>query len=735
MNLRFCGAVSFLLLWLITTTARAAIKDVPFLQDVSVKFTSVDTLSKATFRRLEFDRNGVAYVLTDRGVARVFDTRLAIDRSFRPLTGLVAHDIALGQGELYYLFEDRWLSNGDSGKPLGHLPKGVFTSLAVADDGSVLLAGSEKLTLVRGGKEIELTAPATKSPFRLLAHGVDFYVVTDNAIHRIRDGKLSGFHEAKDLTTLAIRGDEILIGTHNGYYGISLRTGLETTPRQTKLPVLDITCLAPTAEGVWAGTTRGVFFQRDARARRTASPALPDGPNGIRYYASKRWLSDDFVVDLKLDDTGNVLVLTKTGLNQIQFKTMTLAEKADWYDRKIRLRHIRFGLTGERVLPVPGDVTTSEIIDTDNDGGWTSYYLGSQAFRFAATGRSQARSNAWESFAALERLQQLPKRDGFFARTIERRGFKYSDPDRWRELPGNDWDWKGHTSSDEFTSHTFAHGVMWQLVAKTLAEKQRLATNYTAIMDHIIRNQWYLIDVDGKPTLWGRWNPEYVNWYPHSIVDRRLNSAEMIAGLQLAYAMTGREFYRQTAYELFEKHGYLTNILSSMKLIGPTTGFVHFDNDMGNEWNHSDDELAFFNYWTLYHFAFNRDLRVKYAAAIRDHWEFERAEQYAIWNFIHSGSGGGHDCDAAGAVWTLRATPLDTITWSVQNSHRRDVTKLAPSFSGRELKELLPPGERVFARINTQPFILDGGNGGGIELPGDEYLIGYWLGRYLGEIK
>ena len=628
-----------------------------------------------------------------------------------------------------------WLSNGDSGKPLGHLPKNAFTSIAVSDDGDVLLAGPGKLARVHGDEFKELASPPTTLPLRLSAHGNEFFALTADTIYRLTNGVLTPFHQGEGLTTLAFRGDEMLVGTHDGYYGISLHTATVSTPRQTRIPVRDLTCLLPVADGVWVGTTRGVFFQRDPKASPTSAPALPDGPNGIRYYASRRWLADDFVVDLKRDGDGNLLALTRTGLNKIEFRPMTLAQKAEWYERKLRLRHVRFGLAGERRLLVPGDLTSSEIIDTDNDGGWSSYYLGSQGFRFAATGSAQARSNAWEIFAALERLQTLPQRDGFFARTFERHGFKFSDPDRWRELPGGDWDWKGHTSSDEFTSHTFAHGVMWKLVAQTPSERQRIATNYTRILDHIIRNNWYLVDVDGRPTLWGRWNPEYVNHYPHSIGDRRLNSAEIIAGLQLAWTMTGREFYREKAYELFDRHGYLTNILSSMKLIGPTPGYMHFDDDMGNEWNHSDDELAFVNYWTLYHFAFTRGLRAQYAAAIRDHWELERPEQSAIWNFIYSSCGGGRDCDAAGAVWSLRGVPLDTITWRVENSHRQDLTKLPKSFNGRELKELLPPGERQFVRINTQPFILDGGDGGSIELPGDEYLFGYWLGRYVGATR
>jgi hypothetical protein len=710
-----------------------AIKDTPFLQDVSIKFHTMPALSNAALLRLEQDRDGVAYVLTDRGVARTFDDSLALDRSFRPLAKLVPRDIVLGRGELYYLFEDRWLSNGDNGKPLGHLPKDIFRSIAIANDGSVLLAGGGRLCQMRDGKLIELKAPPSTGALHLFSHGNEFFAFTTDVIYRVRDGVMTRFHEGEGLTALAVRGDELLIGTHNGYYGVDLKRETINTPRQSKLPVTDITCLAAVSDGVWAGTTRGVFFHR--HTRKSHRPQLPDGPGGIRYYASKRWLADDAVVDLKVDGEGNVLVLTRTGLNKIECRRMTLAEKAAWFDRKIRLRHVRFGLSAERRLHTPGDLTSSEIVDTDNDGGWSSYYLAGQAFRYAATGSPQALSNTWETFASLELLQTLPQREGFFARTIERHGFKFSDPDRWRELPGGDWDWKGHTSSDEFISHMFAHAVMWELVAKTEAERQRIASNYSRIIDHIIQHNWYLVDVDGQPTLWGRWNPEYVNHYPHSIGDRRLNSAEIIAGLQLAWKMTGKEIYREKAYELFEKHGYLTNILSSMKLIAPTPGFIHLGNDMGDEWNHSDDELAFVTYWVLYRFAFTSALRTKYQAAIRDHWEFERAERCPIWNFIYSACGGGHDCDAEGAVWTLRGVPLDTITWRIENAHRADITPLAKNFYGRELKELLPPGERPVSRLNTAPFHLNGGDGGGIELPGDEFLFAYWLGRYLGVIK
>src|SRR5215813_6333545 len=85
--------------------AHAVFEDRPFLQDQSVRFRIDAALGKAELRRLEIDRDGAIYVLTDRGVARLFGDTLTLDHSFRPLTGLLARDITLGRGWLYYLFE------------------------------------------------------------------------------------------------------------------------------------------------------------------------------------------------------------------------------------------------------------------------------------------------------------------------------------------------------------------------------------------------------------------------------------------------------------------------------------------------------------------------------------------------------------------------------------------------------------------------------------------------------
>jgi len=709
------------------------VADEPFWQDVSVRLRLDPALTNASFRKVCVDREGVVYVLTDRGVARVFGDVLALDRSFRPLTGKIARDIVLSPaGDLFYLLDDGWLSNGGNGRFSGSTARDRYERIAVGRDGEVWLTGPGRVTgpdgrdrslppALSGSGPLEMVmGPEASSPV-LIAHGELFLPQGES------------WESGGKATVAALGAGALWVGGVDGYSRWNRASTWQRGGAEPAAPWPDITAVTPVDGGVWFGTRRGAFFRNLGSPSRYAIPTAPGIPAPTyRYYAGPRWLPDDDVRSLAVASDGNVWVLTRTGLAQIAFRKMTLADKAEWFHRKIRSRNLRLGLTAERRLLTPGDLLTSEMVDTDNDGGWTSYYLGALGAEYAVTGADPVRQEAWESFGALERLQELSTVPGFSARTMERRGFKFSDPDRWRAAVHPGWDWKGHTSSDEICSQTFAHAVLWEWVATNALERARIATNYVRIVDHILSHDLYYVDVDGKPTLWGRWNPAYVNWFPHSIHDRRLNSAEITASLQLAFRMTGDSRYRDQAYRLFEQHGYRTNILTSMRGIRPTKGYVHEGNDMGDEWNHSDDELAFFTYWVLCRFAFTPELQAQFLGAVKDHWLIEQPERYPIWNFIYAGCG-AREYDAAGAVWTLRGIPMDTINWPVRNAHRGDVRRTKPNFLGREMEDLLPPGERLIARINTQPFILDAGDGL-TDFPGDEYLIGYWLGRQVGAI-
>jgi hypothetical protein len=355
-------------------------------------------------------------------------------------------------------------------------------------------------------------------------------------------------------------------------------------------------------------------------------------------------------------------------------------------------------------------------------------YLAGELFRYAVTKSDEALRNCYDSFEAMERLSQITPMEGFPARSFERGGYEVSDTSRWQAAGDKRWDWKATTSSDEIVGHFFVYTIFAEIVPDP-AWRQRAIALMDGTMDHIVRNDWYLIDYDGKPTQWGRWHPEYVNQFPRQVGDRRLNSAEIISFLQAAYHFTGKELYRQKAFELIDKHGYLDNIMIPVTELGRVAGI-----DLTTEWNHSDDELAFLTYWNLYRYAFSDELREQYRRTIRGHWEIERPERNPLWNFVYAGTG-AREFDLEESVWTLKEFPLDMIGWTVRNSQRRDLEFLEPNFRGQRTKAVLPPDERPMSKHNGNAFDLDGGDGGREEFSGDIYLLPYWMGRYLGVIR
>ena len=64
-----------------------------------------------------------------------------------------------------------------------------------------------------------------------------------------------------------------------------------------------------------------------------------------------------------------------------------------------------------------------------------------------------------------------------------------------------------------FSGHMFVYPLMWEFIAKTTEEKKRVSELMSNVLNYIIKNDLVLIDVDGKPTYWGVWNPTQVCEY------------------------------------------------------------------------------------------------------------------------------------------------------------------------------------------------------------------------------
>ena len=691
--------------------------DKPWFQPVSVQYNLQPELTGAKLSKLVVDYNDIVYALSDKGLLRLSGMQLVRDTRYTPLADEIPVDIFTqeGTGHLFYLFNNRVLTNGYAGVPYYEIPANRFSLLAVSESGDVLLAGAGVATLIHDGRMQNLEE-APPEPRRLFINEGKFYVQAANGIYTLKGNRFQLLHAADNITGISFGPTQIFLGTPDGYYSIDRVSGSELGELQIHNPANSIRSLLYLKKKLWAGTANGLFM-RDITGR-------------FRYFASRRWLKEDDVSALAADSKGNIYALTASGISKIEFRLMTLHDKAEFFQNRIRQSHIRYGLISEVSFTKPGDPSTARMVDTDNDGLWTAFYLGSQAFRYAVTKEKTAKRYAWEAFEAYERLVSINPLHGFSARTFERKGFKNSDPSVWHVSPDTSWEWKGTTSSDEFVGYIWIASLINEFVAETPSEHRRVADYMDRILTHLLEHNYCFIDANGKPTLWGRWDPDYINHIPATVGDRKLGSVIIIAGLQLGYSLTGKEIYKEAAYKLMYQSGYLENMMTSYSKIGRTAGVFHMGIDIGSgSWNHSDDEMAFLTYRVLYRYAFTPELRKKYAWIIHDHWQIEKPERNAVWNLVSLETGGSFD--KSSTLWHLRGFPLDLVSWTIRNSQRKDLEFLPENFREQSTKELIPPDEAPLHRHNANAFQLDGGNGGRNALAGDEFLLPYWMARYL----
>lgn len=702
--------------------------DDPFLQDYSIKYYS--SIPGTELKKVVCDRNGYIQILSSAGLLKpdrgmfLKPGTLVKDNHYKPLAALKISAVGTYNNQIVYCDEKNIFSNALAGKlciehgmpDIKFLASGENFKFLVSNGKSMAIADSSGILIryeFNDDEIIDVKYSDKTKKFYLLGKSSIMSFSPDR-----EDPEL--FFTGTEFTCFEITNRHIIAGTREGFLKININTGKQEGEINKKMPCTSIRVVCEIDGNLWFGSLKGAMRLRE---------------NGKwDYYSSERWLPSDTVAAITKGPGNSVLVLTTGGLSSIFVEEMTLHDKAIFFEKQVRERHIRHGFNATLSLARKGDPGSGSLEDSDNDGLWTGLYLASQAFRYSVTRSAEALLNVKESLEAMERLYTINPVPGFPARSFERSGYAVHDPDRWRPSEDNGWDWKTTTSSDEAIGHIFAFGVTAELIDVPSLRKKSIELIDT-LMSHIIKNNFYLIDWDGKPTRWGRWNPEYVNALHPSVGDRKLNSSNIIAMLQTAYHFTGKEKYRDAAFYLINEHGYLSNLIRPMREIGqapPDAGELSLM--LSDEWNHSDDEMYYCGYWGLYRYAFNDTLKEKFRESIIDHWQAERPEKEGLWN-IMTYITGKSDCDLEEALWYLREYPLDLITWTVKNSHRKDIEYLPANFRNQTITEVLAPGELPIARHNANRFILDGGNGGMSEMSaGDIWLLPYWMARYLGVI-
>jgi hypothetical protein len=321
---------------------------------------------------------------------------------------------------------------------------------------------------------------------------------------------------------------------------------------------------------------------------------------------------------------------------------------------------------------------------------------------------------------AILRLEAITGIPGFPARSFIKVGEDVQPSDgEWHDTADKSWRWKGDTSSDEIVGHYFVYPLYHDLVADE-TEKPALRAAVERITNHILDNDYQLIDVDDKRTRWGWWGPGAIWEDPDETGLRALHIlSHLRVALHLAAAAPHRARVRTAYDDLIAVHKYHL-LTRNQKIMVP--GHI----------NHSDDELAFLSYYPLLRYETDPALLEVYRQSLERSWQIERPERSPLWNFIYAAGTGAREYDRAESLRTLREMPMDTIRWSVTNSHRLDVPidPMSDRFERRQALIVLPYDELPMWKWNGNPYSLDGGNGGRSEDDGACFLLPYWMGRY-----
>ena len=724
-----------------TQTTQPVYQDVPYLQDYAVKYY-LD--SKAEFKKVFTDRNGVTQVLTSQGLFRPINGHfqypgtLEQDMTYIPMKDKGVLDLAIYQDQFIYLDDTAVFSNAWAGKLFSRHEFPQPELVVAGTDFNFLVTSGKKYWLLKDS-EMKTAGNAGEAILDISFHAGSYYLLTKQSVLSVDEKSLekTSIYSGDKMTALDVAVDRIVIGTSEGYLTID-KSGKVVKPLNGKLPWPEITTVKTIDDKLWFGSTKGAYMLKE------------DGK--FNYYFGERWLPGNEVKHISAGPDNSVMILTDKGLGQICFKMMTLEEKALVYEKQVRERHVRYGIITDMSRLDDHRLSTAENRVAASDNLWTGMYLGSQLFRYLVTGSEEAKQNCYESFEAMERLHEINGIDGLFGRSFERRGYYpfhkeyrsyvenywyegYNNTVSWFHADDPEWDWKATASSDQAVGQMFA----LMLVAEYIDDevwKQRAIKLIDDLMGYIVENDYALVDVNGKPTLWGIWGPEYVNRFQTMIGDRKVYSSNLIAFLQAAYKFTGKEIYKEKATELILEHGYLENLARPFDQIGNApAGSDPWSTMLSEEWNHSDDEMYFLAYWGLYPYAFADSLKPIYKEAIRDHWQHERPEKNSLWNFCYAMTG-AKEFDLEESIWHLKEFPLDMVKFETINSHRKDIVlQEDPGFRGQFTEEVLPPDERPELKHNRNLFNLDSGDRNAELSGGDTFLLPYWMGRFLGVIS
>ncbi len=541
----------------------------------------------------------------------------------------------------------------------------------------------------------------------------------------------------------------------------------------------DYTCFCEGNGGVmWYGSNCGVTrFDENA-------DMLTDK---VMFFGAKRDLQDNNVKALEADGDG-VWVLTETGVTHIEMVKMSMEEKANILLKETLTYVDRHGMVSQKHLSEAGNLKSAlPYGHSDNDGSFGVGFAVGEIFHYATLKREKgaytpetlkAREIATRACEANLLLLYISGRgDGFPARTyltssepVPDDGLFYKKngktavclnttyaqkrkvvglevkadapiPERLRKLYtsegyyDDDITYKGDTSSDEITHHFIHFLVAHEFLGSEDPELDELIVRAAKnLMDHIIRNDFVIRECDGKPTTWGKWNPEYfsssLGW-----ADACLNGCQLMMYLKATMHLTGEEGIYKETLEKLEDLGYLDIAIKHFDRFhqealasgeGDRAGIMF-----------GDHMLATLAYFGLISLEKDEDKKELWKAAYRT-WRYSLYPEFNPgYDFLYflSVPEDGEPDEERTKVWFYRFG-ISRLASHVTLKGRVDIPKKRLP-GGYELTSvLLPNDERFIAKYDRDPLEYKEEDSGGSFCVESCYpfTFAYWIGRYFGFI-
>jgi hypothetical protein len=668
---------------------------------------------------------------------------------------------------------------------------GAVVDLALTGDGRLAVAradGVEVLTAAGGAGTVWPVSGETIAA--VATRGTEIWIGTDHGLARLSSTTETPVAAAQGFAVrdLAIAGNVVWMATDAGVrrYDLGADALLADLKAPISIPHDDVRGISVSGDGqqVLAATFMGVArIPVDGSAITqvlTVVGGLPYGDlfsivdaggetltgHGIgatvmsgaptERYHSKRWIPDQAVTAVALGPDRSRWIGTHQGLTRVSFASQTLADKAALFAPLVEPLWRMEGFVDDDVSYAdPWDLTTApQHSDQDNDGLWTELQIAAWCFAYATTGDEAQYQHARQAMDTMFLLVDVPgesfaargMKRGFVARSLVRddEGALYADKagsDHWvqQAYQGHTYYWKNDTSSDEYAGHFFGMPVFHDLCAKTDAERKEIADRVDLIMGYVVDGGDKLIDLDGLPTSFGRWDDLATavdgdlgaclaagkqNCASSYGGGGWLNSIEILGHLLAAWNLTGKTRYYDEYERLAigERYGDMLPVTDhTFTVVSP------------HQANHSDHELATLAYYTLLRYEPNQDRRAKWKASVDQFLGYEKRERNALENAMVASA--YEDGDLAGAVDTLRVWPVDWRQWPIDNGHRVDAAFDVPDrFDQPQFVVVFPYDEIRTMKWNGNPYAAQGGSAGNAVQGPWPWLLPYWMMRYAGAV-